>query len=76
MTTSRKYFPFTPFDRELSEGTSAIVPAVGVHLKEQEPFNITDELGDLGYRIISPEHVFAIPACRSRPATKQRRMEL
>src|SRR6267378_7859674 len=56
MSISRKCVPFTPFDRELSKSTIAIVTAGGVHLKEQEPFNIADELGDLGYRII-PEDV-------------------
>ncbi len=34
----------------------AIVTAGGVHLRDQEPFNIADELGDLGYRLI-PEDV-------------------
>ena len=54
-TLSRKCVPFTPFDRELAKSTIAIVTAGGVHLQEQEPFNIKDELGDLGYRIIPPE---------------------
>lgn len=54
-TLSRKCVPFTPFDRELAKSTIAIVTAGGVHLKGQEPFNIKDELGDLGYRVISPE---------------------
>ncbi|MDQ2976643.1 MAG: glycine/betaine/sarcosine/D-proline family reductase selenoprotein B [Acidobacteriota bacterium] len=51
MTISRKCVPFTPFEGELSKSTVALVTAGGVHLKEQEPFNIADELGDLGYRI-------------------------
>ena len=51
-TLSRKCVPFTPFDRELSKSTIAIVTAGGVHLTDQEPFNIADELGDLTYRII------------------------
>jgi D-proline reductase (dithiol) PrdB len=55
MSISRKCVPFTPFDRELSKSTIAIVTAGGVHLKGQEPFNIADELGDLGYRVIPPE---------------------
>ncbi|MEO8435681.1 MAG: glycine/sarcosine/betaine reductase selenoprotein B family protein [Pyrinomonadaceae bacterium] len=54
-TLSRKCVPFTPFDRELAKSTIAIVTAGGVHLKDQEPFNIKDELGDLGYRVIAPE---------------------
>jgi D-proline reductase (dithiol) PrdB len=52
MTISRKCVPFTPFDRELAKSTIAIVSAGGVHLKDQDPFNIADELGDLTYRVI------------------------
>jgi D-proline reductase (dithiol) PrdB len=55
MTISRKCVPFTPFDGELKRATVAIVTAGGVHLREQEPFNIADELGDLGFRIIPPD---------------------
>ncbi|HEX8174508.1 MAG TPA: glycine/sarcosine/betaine reductase selenoprotein B family protein [Pyrinomonadaceae bacterium] len=55
MAISRKCVPFTPFEGELKRATVAIVTAGGVHLKEQEPFNIADELGDLGYRIITHE---------------------
>ncbi|HVG32431.1 MAG TPA: glycine/sarcosine/betaine reductase selenoprotein B family protein [Pyrinomonadaceae bacterium] len=58
MTMSRKCVPFTPFDRTLEKSTIAIVTAGGVHLKDQEPFNIADELGDLGYREI-PQDVEA-----------------
>jgi D-proline reductase (dithiol) PrdB len=54
-TLSRKCVPFTPFDGELSKATVAIVTAGGVHLKEQDPFNIADELGDLTFRIIPPD---------------------
>ncbi|HEY6120974.1 MAG TPA: selenoprotein B, partial [Pyrinomonadaceae bacterium] len=56
MTVSRKCVPFTPFEGELSKATVAIVTAAGVHLKDQEAFNIADELGDLGYRLL-PEDV-------------------
>ena len=56
MTISRKCVPFTPFERDLSKSTIAIVTAGGVHLKDQEAFNISDELGDLTYREI-PEDV-------------------
>src|SRR5215475_12488601 len=52
MTISRKCVPFTPFERELTKSTIAIVTAGGVHLKDQQPFNIADELGDLTYREI------------------------
>jgi D-proline reductase (dithiol) PrdB len=54
-TLSRKCVPFTPFDRNLDKATIAIVTAGGVHLKDQEPFNISDELGDLTYREIPPD---------------------
>ena len=56
MTISRKCVPFTPFERQLSRSTIAIVTAGGVHLKDQVPFNIGDELGDLTYREI-PQNV-------------------
>ena len=52
MSLSRKCVPFTPFEGELSKATVAIVSAGGVHLKNQEPFNIADELGDLSFRVI------------------------
>ena len=55
MTLSRKCVPFTPFDGELSKATVAIVSAGGVHRRDQEPFNIADELGDLTFRVIPPE---------------------
>jgi D-proline reductase (dithiol) PrdB len=58
MSIARKCVPFTPFEGELSRSIIAIVTAGGVHLNEQEPFNIADELGDLTYRII-PEDVDA-----------------
>jgi D-proline reductase (dithiol) PrdB len=56
MSFSRKCVPFTPFEGELAKSTVALVTAGGVHLRDQEPFNIADELGDLGYRIL-PEDV-------------------
>src|SRR5437773_6343409 len=48
----RKCVPFTPFERELSRATVALVTAGGVHLKSQTPFAIADELGDLTFRAI------------------------
>jgi D-proline reductase (dithiol) PrdB len=54
-TLSRKCVPFTPFDRALDKSVISIVSAGGVHLREQEPFNIADELGDLTYRVIPPD---------------------
>lgn len=55
MAISRKCVPFTPFDGALRKSTIAIVTAGGVHMKDQEPFNIADELGDLTFRVIPPE---------------------
>jgi D-proline reductase (dithiol) PrdB len=52
---SRKCVPYTPLDRELSRLSVAIVTAAGVHRKDQPAFNIADELGDLSYRVITPE---------------------
>src|ERR671921_406906 len=43
------------FERELSKSNIAIVTAGGVHLRDQEPFNTADELGDLTFRIIPPD---------------------
>ena len=48
----RKCVPFTPYERELSRASVAIVTAAGVHKKDQQAFNIADELGDLTFRII------------------------
>ncbi len=55
MTLARKCVPFTPFDGELARSHVAVVTAAGVHLREQEPFNIADELGDLTYRVLPPD---------------------
>lgn len=52
MSLHRKCVPFTPVDKELSKLTVALVTAAGVHRKDQEPFNIADELGDLSFRQI------------------------
>jgi D-proline reductase (dithiol) PrdB len=55
MTLARKCVPFTPFDGDLRRASIALVTAAGVHLREQEPFNIANELGDLTYRVLGPE---------------------
>ena len=55
MTLARKCVPFTPFDGALAKSHVAIVTAAGVHLREQEAFNIADELGDLTYRVLPPD---------------------
>jgi len=53
MSLHRKCVPFTPLDKDLSKLTVAIVTAAGVHRRDQEPFNIADELGDLTFRTIA-----------------------
>src|ERR1041384_2076085 len=55
MTLARKCVPFTPFDGDLKRADIALVTAAGVHLREQEAFNIADELGDLTYRVIADD---------------------
>ena len=55
MALARKCVPFTPFDGDLKRTSIAIVTAAGVHLREQEPFNIADELGDLTYRVFADD---------------------
>lgn len=42
--------PWTPFEKELSRCKVAIVTTAGVHLKSQEPFNMTDPEGDPTFR--------------------------
>ena len=51
-TIARKCVPFTPFERDLSKATVALVTSAGVHRKDQPGFNIADELGDLTFRIL------------------------
>ncbi len=52
---SRRCVPYTPFDRPLNRATIALVTAGGVHRRDQEPFKIADEFGDLTFRAIGPE---------------------
>jgi D-proline reductase (dithiol) PrdB len=51
LNIARKCVPFTPFDKELSSATVALVTATGVHLADQEPFPTVDP-GDVSYRVI------------------------
>ena len=55
MSLHRKCVPFTPLDKDLSKLTVAIVTAAGVHRRDQDPFNIADELGDLTFRTIAAD---------------------
>lgn len=49
MPMSRRCIPYTPRRRELSETTFALVSTAGVHLREQEPFDLE---GDNSWRLI------------------------
>ena len=49
MELARRAIPYTPFNRDLSDTTIALVSTAGVHLKTQEPY---DTAGDGSYRVI------------------------
>lgn len=49
MELSRRAIPYTPFHRDLSDSTVALVSTAGVHMKSQEPFDVD---GDSSYRVI------------------------
>lgn|SRR5579872_3497103 len=49
MELSRRAIPYTPFTKDLSEATIALVSTAGVHLKSQQPYNVD---GDTSYREI------------------------
>lgn len=49
MELSRRAIPYTPFEKELSETTIALVSTAGVHLRTQDPYDVA---GDSSYRII------------------------
>ena len=49
MPMSRRCIPYTPRRRELRETVFALVSTAGVHLRDQEPFNLE---GDNSWRLI------------------------
>ena len=49
MPMSRRCIPYTPRRRELSETTFALVSTAGVHLRDQEPYDLE---GDNSWRLI------------------------
>jgi len=49
MAMSRRCIPYTPRRRELSETVFALVTTAGVHLRDQEPFDVA---GDNTWRLI------------------------
>ncbi len=51
LTIARRCVPFTPYDRDLTNATVALVSASGVYLSDQEPFP-TEDPGDATYRAI------------------------
>lgn len=46
---SRKTIPYTPVTKSLADMTIMIVSTAGVHLKEQEPYDVS---GDATYRVL------------------------
>lgn len=54
LNIARRCVPYTPFDKDLSTATVALVSATGVYLPDQEPFP-TEDPGDVSYRVIPPE---------------------
>jgi D-proline reductase (dithiol) PrdB len=51
LSIARRCVPFTPFEKELSTATVALVSATGAFLPDQQPFPEEDP-GDITYRII------------------------
>lgn len=52
MELSRRAIPYTPFARDLTETTVALVSTAGVHLRSQEPYDVD---GDGSYRVIASD---------------------
>lgn len=52
MTMSKRCIPYTPHTRELRETVFALVTTAGVHLRDQEPFDLA---GDNSWRVIPGE---------------------
>jgi len=51
LNIARRCVPFTPFEKDLSTATVALVSATGVYPADQEPFPTVDP-GDVSYRVI------------------------
>ena len=49
MPMSKRCIPYTPRLRELSQSVFALVSTAGVHLREQEPYNLE---GDNSWRVL------------------------
>ncbi len=49
MAMSKRCIPYTPRFRELNQSTFALVSTAGIHLRDQEPFNVD---GDNSWRLI------------------------
>lgn len=52
MPMSKRCIPYTPRNRELKDSVFALISTAGVHLREQEPYNIE---GDNSWRLIPGE---------------------
>jgi D-proline reductase (dithiol) PrdB len=51
LNIARRCVPFTPYDKDLSSATVALVSATGAYLSDQESFP-TEDPGDVTYRVI------------------------
>ena len=51
LSIARRCVPFTPFDKDLSTATVALVTATGVYPGDEEPFSTVDP-GEISYRTI------------------------
>lgn len=51
LSIARRCVPFTPFDKDLSTATVALVSATGVYAQDQDAFP-TEDPGDVTYRVI------------------------
>lgn len=49
MVMSKRCIPYTPRFREVNQSTFALVTTAGVHLRDQEPFNVE---GDNSWRLL------------------------
>ena len=49
MAMSKRCIPYTPRNRELKDTIFALITTAGVHLREQEPFDVS---GDTSWRLL------------------------
>ena len=49
--------PWTPVQKKLNESKMALVTTAGVHHRYQEPFDMSDNMGDPSFRILDGETI-------------------